>query len=114
MKVKARYFAAVREIVGRNEEDFEVPDQTTAQDFLHILSQKYGEPLREYILSKDTGELSPHLNFLVDGKSIVMMDGARTVLHEGCAFAIIPPVGGGWVGGTPTEDDYTRPSFCVL
>ena len=61
MKVKARYFAAVREIVGRNEEDFEVPDQTTVRDFLHILSERYGEPLREYVFSKDTGELSPPL-----------------------------------------------------
>jgi len=105
MKVKARYFAAVREIIGRNEEDFEVPDQTTVRDFLYILSERYGEPLREYIFSKDTGELSPHLNFLIDGKSIAMMDGAQTVLREGCAFAIIPPVG----GGAPAGDDCTRP-----
>jgi len=105
MKVKARYFAAIREIVGKNEEDLDVPDQTTVRDFLSILSEKYGEPLRDHVFSEDTGELSPHLNFLIDGKNIAMINGAQTVLYEGCAFAIIPPVG----GGTAKENDYTRP-----
>jgi len=95
MKVKARYFARVREIAGKSEEVFDIPSNTTVQAFLAIVSQKYGEPLRDYIFSKDSNEPSPNLNFLLDGRNVSTMKGMKTVLYEGCAFAIIPPVGGG-------------------
>ncbi|MBS7622292.1 MoaD family protein [Candidatus Bathyarchaeota archaeon] len=100
MKVKARYFAAVREIVGKSEEDFDLPDGTTVHSLLNILSSKYGEPLRSYIFPRRAGELSPNLNLLLDGKNVAMMDGVETILYEGCVFAIIPPVGGGALMGS--------------
>jgi len=95
MKVKARYFARVREIVGKNEEVLEVSENTNVQAFLTILSQKYGASFREYVFTKNGEELSLDLNFLLDGKNINTINGPRTILCEGSAFAIIPPVGGG-------------------
>jgi len=95
MKVKVRYFAGVREMVGRSEETFEVPEGATVRDLLGILSEKYGAPIRDYVFAKSKEEISPNLNFLVDGKNIVMINGTETPLYDGCAFAIIPPVGGG-------------------
>jgi molybdopterin synthase sulfur carrier subunit len=97
MKVVARYFAGVREIVGAREETLDLPDSSTVQDLLVILCEKYGAPLRNYILVQDSGQPSKNLNFLVDGRNVSLMDGLQTPLHEGCAFAIIPPVGGGTV-----------------
>ncbi|MEM3018234.1 MAG: MoaD/ThiS family protein, partial [Candidatus Bathyarchaeia archaeon] len=72
MKVKARYFAAVREIVGKSEEDFDLPDEATVHDLLNILSEKYGEPLKRYIFPGSVEELSPNLNLLIDGKNVTM------------------------------------------
>ncbi len=95
MKVKARYFATIREIVGKREEVFEVPEDTTVHDFLDMLSEKYGKAFRDYVLDEGREELSPNLNFLVDGKNIAMMNGIKTTMYDGCVFAIIPPVGGG-------------------
>ena len=95
MKAKARYFAAVREITGKQEETFEVPDKTTVKDLLLILSAKYGQSLRDYIFISGTEEPVSNLNFLLDGNNIALMNGMKTALYEGCTFAIIPPVGGG-------------------
>lgn len=95
MKAKARYFAAVREITGKQEETFEVPDKTTVKDLLLILSAKYGQSLRDYIFISGTEEPVSNLNFLLDGNNVALMNGMKTALYEGCTFAIIPPVGGG-------------------
>lgn len=95
MKAKARYFAAVREITGKQEETFEVPDKTTVKDLLLILSAKYGQSLRDYIFISGTEEPVSNLNFLLDGNNVSLMNGMKTALYEGCTFAIIPPVGGG-------------------
>ncbi|WP_455368600.1 MoaD/ThiS family protein [[Eubacterium] cellulosolvens] len=95
MKVKTRYFAAVREITGKQEETFDVPDKTTIKHFLIMLSDKYGQSLRDYIFVSGTEESVSNLNFLLDGNNVSLMSGMKTELYEGCTFAIIPPVGGG-------------------
>ncbi|MCK5626470.1 MAG: MoaD family protein [Candidatus Bathyarchaeia archaeon] len=99
MKAKARYFAAVREITGKQEETFEVPDKTTVKDLLLIISAKYGQSLRDYIFISGTEEPVSNLNFLLDGNNVSLMNGMKTALYEGCTFAIIPPVGGGYTKG---------------
>jgi MoaD family protein len=99
LKAKARYFAAVREITGKQEETFEVPDKTTVKDLLLILSAKYGQSLRDYIFISGTEEPVSNLNFLLDGNNVSLMNGMKTALYEGCTFAIIPPVGGGYTKG---------------
>lgn len=99
MKAKARYFAAVREITGKQEETFEVPDKTTVKDLLLIISAKYGQSLRDYIFISGTEEPVSNLNFLLDGNNVSLMNGMKTALYEGCTFAIIPPVGGGYTQG---------------
>jgi MoaD family protein len=99
LKAKARYFAAVREITGKQEETFEVPDKTTVKDLLLIISAKYGQSLRDYIFISGTEEPVSNLNFLLDGNNVSLMNGMKTALYEGCTFAIIPPVGGGYTKG---------------
>ncbi|WP_455281522.1 MoaD/ThiS family protein [[Eubacterium] cellulosolvens] len=96
MKAKVRYFAAVREITGKQEETFEVMDKTTVKDFLLMLSDKYGQSLRDYIFISGAEEPVSNLNFLLDGNNVSLMNGMKTTLYEGCTFAIIPPVGGGY------------------
>jgi MoaD family protein len=95
LKVKARYFAAVREITGKQEETFEVPDNTKVKHLLIMLSKEYGQQLRDYIFTSGTEEPASNLNFLLDGNNVSLMNGMKTPLYEGCTFAIIPPVGGG-------------------
>ena len=94
-KVCVRYFASLREIVGTREEILEVDNDVTVEKFLLFLSNKYGDGFRQYVYKSGSSGLSDNLQFLIDGGSITTLDGINTKLHEGCQFAIIPPVGGG-------------------
>lgn len=95
MKITVKYFAALREIVGKKEELLELDGDLTVENLLEILSNKYGEEFQEYIY--DEGRLRENLQFLIDGKSISTAKGIKTRLHDSAQFVIIPPVGGGHV-----------------
>ena len=94
MKVKVHYFASVRELVNLREEVIDVPVGTDVRGLLDVLAEKHGDKLREYIFDTNRSP-RPHLQFILNEKSISGTGGFSTVLTDGCTFAIIPPVGGG-------------------
>lgn len=95
MKVIVKYFATIREIVGKKEDILEMNEKSTVKDLLVYLSRINGEKFREYIYKVGTERLNENLQFLVDGRSINTLKGIKTKLNDGCKFVIIPPVGGG-------------------
>ncbi|MEM2122735.1 MAG: ubiquitin-like small modifier protein 1 [Candidatus Bathyarchaeia archaeon] len=95
MKIKVKFFASLREITGNKEEDIEVPENTTVEGLIEILSSKYGREFSDYIYDERTGKPRDHLQFLIDGRSASTLQGLKTKLRDECNFAIIPPVGGG-------------------
>lgn len=95
MKVKVKFFAAVREITGKREDVLDLESDTTVETLLGYLFAKYGHKLKEYVFDPATGSPRNHLQFLVDGRNISTLKGFGTRLSEGSSFAIIPPVGGG-------------------
>jgi len=94
LKVKIQYFASVRELVNLREETIDVPAGTNVRNLLDLLTAKYGDKLKEYLLD-DTGKPREYLQFLLNEKSISQTDGFFTLLRDGSTLAIIPPVGGG-------------------
>jgi MoaD family protein len=93
--VCVKYFAALREIVGKREEIIEIDRDTTVETLLLSLSEKYGDKFNKYVFKTQTTNPKENLQFLIDGKSITAFDGIRTKLNDDCKFVIIPPVGGG-------------------
>jgi len=96
MKITVKYFAALREIVGKKEELLELDRDLTVENLLGVLSNKYGKEFQEYIYNEE-GRLRENLQFLIDGKSISTAKGIKTRLHDSSQFVIIPPVGGGYI-----------------
>lgn len=94
MRVVVKFFSTLREIVDKKEIHIEMPNEATVEDLLKKLSEKYGEDFREYVYEK-TGNIRPYLHLLIDGQSITQLQGIKTKLHDNCALAIFPPVGGG-------------------
>jgi molybdopterin synthase catalytic subunit len=81
MKIKTRYFAIVREALGKREEVRDVPDGATAGDLLNEITRE-----------------APRLASL--GRMAMLMVNQEYVepshvLHDGDEFVIIPPVSGG-------------------
>ncbi|MBS7645000.1 MAG: ubiquitin-like small modifier protein 1 [Candidatus Bathyarchaeia archaeon] len=95
MKVKVKFFASLREITGKREEEIEVPENTTVEGLIEILSSRYGKEFSDYVYDERVGKPRDYLQFLIDGRSASTLQGLKTRLRDGCNFAIIPPVGGG-------------------
>ena len=81
MKVTVKFFAALREALGKPAIQQELPAGATVQDLLNLLSQEHPE-LSRYV---------SHINVAVNRKYVDL----QTTLHQGDEVACLPPVGGG-------------------
>jgi MoaD family protein len=97
LKINIKFFAYLREIVGKKEIELEVDDHLDVENLLKVLSSKFGEEFSRYIVDDKTGKPRSYLQYLIDGRSASTLHGLKTELHDGSSFAIIPPVGGGQV-----------------
>ncbi len=93
--MKIKFFASLREITGKKEEELDVPLQTTLVDLLELLSSRHGKKFYNYVYDERTGKPKDHLSYLINGRSSSTLKGLKTKLIEGCSIAILPPVGGG-------------------
>ena len=82
VRVQLLYFAVVRDLMGRDQEDVELPAAVTSVGTLSAWLESSRPPLE--------GRLS-HVRFAV-GESFAR---ASDPLHEGAVVALIPPVAGG-------------------
>jgi len=94
MKITVKFFTELRELTGKKEEEIELPNAITVADLLNLLSKRHGRGFTNYVYN-ERGKVRGHLQFLVNGKSIITLQGFETRLGDGDSFAIIPPVGGG-------------------
>ncbi|MGC8786552.1 MAG: MoaD/ThiS family protein [Anaerolineae bacterium] len=81
MKVKVRFFAAMREAIGRTEVALELSPGTTVQQLTELIAERY--PV-----------LCPYLNaaLVAVNRRYALSD---TGLHDGDEVAFVPPLGGG-------------------
>jgi len=94
VRITVKFFTTLREIVGKREEQIELPRPITVEALLKQLSKTYGNEFVDYVFD-ELGNVRGHLQFLVNGKSITTMQGFKTMLKNGDQIAILPPVGGG-------------------
>ena len=95
MNVTVKFFTTLREITGMREKSIETPWETTVEEVVERLGKEYGKPFEEYVYEKDGKKLSANLQFLVDGRNIFTLYGAKTRLSSNGVLAIIPPIEGG-------------------
>ena len=69
MKVEVKFFTSLREITGKKVDKILSQSTITVDEFMTLLSEKYGKNFREYIYNKK-GEVQGFLSFLVNGKNI--------------------------------------------
>jgi molybdopterin converting factor subunit 1 len=81
MKVRTKFFAAIKDIVGIPEVELELPDGITAGELFQQYCQQHA-PLSRYA---NNTMISVNLEFVPP----------ETRLHEGDEIAFIPPVSGG-------------------
>lgn len=85
----------VSKILGGREVPLTVPKDCTVGQLLDIIIEKWGDDIARYIYEPETGELVSYMKFMVNGRSVNLLDKLDTVLHDNDFFLIFPPVGGG-------------------
>lgn len=81
MKIRTRYFASFREVIGQNEEMLTLHEGANVADVRALLLSRY--PRLQAIMERSACAVN---------HSYVSLD---TILHEGDELVFIPPVGGG-------------------
>jgi len=92
--ITTKYFAALRDIIGKREEAFEFEGEVNAKKFLDTLVARYGEKVAEFLLDQK-GTLRDSLVMLVNGTAVDTSDLASLKLKNGDLVVILPPIGGG-------------------
>ncbi len=88
VKVTVRYFARYRSLVGKSEEELEVPEGTTVGGLIEILKERHPVLRNEVFAEED--DLAD-VNVSRNGRYVRFNE----MLAEGDVVAIFPPVSGG-------------------
>ncbi|ASJ13468.1 ubiquitin-like small modifier protein 1 [Thermococcus thioreducens] len=88
MRIRVRYFARFRSLVGTSEEELEVPDGIKVRELIEILKERH-PVLKNEVFAEDD-DLAD-VNVSRNG-SYVSFD---EVLRDGDVVALFPPVSGG-------------------
>lgn len=94
MKILTKYYAVLRERVGKASEEFELPQGSTVIDFLEKLRQVYGGVLGD--LFEGDG-LRTGFALALNGESLDRRLWASTRLKDGDVVVVLPPIAGGYL-----------------
>ena len=90
--MKILYFALLRDITHKKEEDWHKPEATLG-DLLQDLVARYGRDFGRWVL-KD-GDLWNLVIILVNGRDVRQLQNLKTPLEPTDTVVIFPPLGGG-------------------
>lgn len=95
MRISVRMFTTLRELAGKGEETLEFDaGVVTVRDVLGELAKRHGKAFRDYLYNEE-GKVQEHLQLLVNGKRMDLLEELETRLKERDQVAIVPPIGGG-------------------
>lgn len=93
-RVRVRFYAAYREVVGGKSAEVDVPEKATVGDLLEAVIDRWPE-LRDELLNPD-GSFSKRANLFVDGRALRFLPGGLgTPLEEGQEVDCFQAVAGG-------------------
>lgn len=87
-----KYFADVRALTGRLEQEWDQP-APTLRDLLLGLAERYGAPFQKRVLPE--GRISDTIIVLVNGQHVVHLDGLDTRLQPDTTISLFPMIAGG-------------------
>ena len=90
--MKVKFFAYLRDYAGCSET--EVASAATIGDLALILSDRYGQKLREKLLSQNN-ELGTEIILMVNGRHVAHLGGINAPLKSDDTVQIFPLVAGG-------------------
>ena len=93
ISITLKYFATIRDIIGKKEESLSLKKGHSVMDLLIKLAEIYGEKISQFIFD-EKGEIRENLTFLINGQAI-KNENLNRKLKDGDVFVILPPISGG-------------------
>jgi len=94
MRLRVQYTAQLRTVVGRPEEEIELPEGSNLAELLaHIASEMCREAAR-YLLAPGGG-LQPSLLVAVNNRAISTCEARAVSINSGDVVMLLPPIAGG-------------------
>ena len=90
MRVRTLYFARLRELTGKEAEEFDVPEGSRCIDVVRAIAERYGEDLRRYLFD-ESGSLRRSFAIALNGERAT----PEAEVREGDTVVVIPPISGG-------------------
>ena len=88
------YYATLRQVVGRRQVDFMLPQDGTLRQLVEEMVKRY-PGLKDKMLDPH-GNLYGHIHIFVNGRDSTFLDGSLdSILEPQDTISIFPPVGGG-------------------
>ena len=92
--MKIKFYATLRDIVGQKEVEFDIDSETTVQEMIDLVINKY--PRLEQELLDINGNLYQHVHVFVNGRDAPYLEDAlSTQIQDDDKIDIFPAVGGG-------------------
>lgn len=94
MEITVHYFTVLRKLTEKRQEKIKLKEDSTIENVLVLLIEKYGESFRQYVSPPKKKERL-QLVLLVNNKDITQLNGLKTLLHNGDVVSLILPIAGG-------------------
>ncbi|MBF7096664.1 MoaD family protein [Alkalibacter mobilis] len=78
---------------GKKSQKILLKSDSTVMDIIDILTSVYGKTLRDKLIQD--GRPARGMVYLLNGRTIMALDGLETKVDDGDEFIVMPPVGGG-------------------
>lgn len=96
MKIKVRILRGpLSKIVGKNVVILQTEDKIRVIDVLNLLSERYGEPFKEFVFNPKTSQINSYLLLALNGVHIGCINGIETIIEDNSELLILSATGGG-------------------
>jgi len=85
----------LKKILGQREFEVSIPQGSTVKDLLSWMINKWGDALSTHLYKPCSDSILPHIQLMVNGRSVEFLNGIETVLQDGDEFLMLPLVAGG-------------------
>jgi molybdopterin converting factor small subunit len=94
MRLRVQYTAQLRTVVGRTEEEVELPEGSSLAELLVHLASELRREAAPFLLTAG-GELQPSLLVAVNTGAVSSRDARAVLVGPGDVVTLLPPIAGG-------------------
>jgi molybdopterin synthase sulfur carrier subunit len=95
MEIMLHTILGLEEVIGQRLTVTDLPCESTVEDFLTYMKERWGDKLSGRLFDPDSGAVLPYVRIMVNGQAIQFLEGIATPLQEGDEVLVLPPASGG-------------------